>query len=123
MRREETIPEKTKKVVAEVTETEEPARDIPEGGRTFTEHVSEYLGRLWGSAKSLVGRKAEATGQKTDEAKSYGSRNVEDTKEAFAGTSDSAKGNKEAIVEGAKDAKDEIVELGKDVKEGVAGGK
>lgn len=127
MRREETVPEKARKVAAEMTETQEPSRDIPEGGRTFLEHVSEYVGRLWGSAKNVVGQGTEATGRKAEEAKNYGSRNVEDTKEAassaFGSAKDGAKENKKAIAEGAKDAKEEFVGIGVNVKENVSGSK
>lgn len=127
MRREETIPEKAQKVVAEVTETKKPTEDASEGGKTFVEHVSEYVGRLWGSAKNLVGQGSEATGRRTEEARDYGSRNMEDAKElaedTFGGTKKNAKENKEALAQSAKEVKEEAVEIGKNVKESFAGSK
>lgn len=114
-------------MAAEVTETKEPIKDAPEGGKTFVEHVSEYMGRLWGSAKNLVSRGSETAGKKTEEAKDYGSRNVEDAKEmakdTVGDTKEGAKENKEALVQGAKEVKEEVVEIGKSAKEKVAASK
>lgn len=114
-------------MVAEVTETNSPKEDAPEGGKTFVEHVSEYVGRLWGSAKSVVSRGSETTGRKADEAKDYGSRNVGDAKEmvkdTFDGAKEEAKENNETGVRGAKKVKEEDIEIGKNAKESVAGSK